>query len=403
MSEDLQHIYGLALAAHEQGDYERSVDHYEQILACFPDADLVLYNLGLALYELGRFDEAVKAFSRASEVQGNNADTWFNLGLALKRQGRYPEAILAYQRALEIQPGDPDFLYNLARCCQDSGEIDKAVSCYKEVLDIEPEDTAAMNNLAYLLHRQGELTQAEQYYHQLLVLQPGHPAASHMIAALKGSQVEAPPQEYVRDLFDQFSDNFESSLVDRLEYRTPQLLRSCLDTLDGRKEKYTRCVDLGCGTGLAGVAFRSVCKKLIGVDLSPKMVDEARAKEVYDRLEVGEILSFLAKEQDQPCDLMIAADVLTYLGNLSQVMEKASCCCCPGALFCFSTEKSMESGWQLRPTGRYAHHRDYVLQTAGRFGWRMLLADDVDLRREGDDWIRGDIFILQLTEGHGNP
>ena len=43
-------------------------------------------------------------------------------------------------------------------------------------------------------------------------------------------------------------------------------------------------LDLGCGTGLGGAAFRPFVDRLVGVDLSPAMIAQAAAKGLYDRL-----------------------------------------------------------------------------------------------------------------------
>ena len=393
MAEDLQQIYGQALEAHQAGDVERAVELYGRILAQFPDADLVLYNQGLALYDLDHFAKAATAFAKAAEIRNDDADTWFNLGLALKQDRRYAEAIRAYERALQLQPDNGKLLYNLACCYKDSGDHEQAIVFYKKTLESNPDDTAALNNLAYLKHRQGEFAEAKKYYQQLLDIKPNHPSANYMLAALGGQAVDTPPQEYVRDLFDQYSDNFESSLIGKLGYQTPQLLKSRFDALEQKKAIYDKCLDLGCGTGLAGVAFRSVCKELTGVDLSEKMVEQAQEKQIYDRLEVGDILAFF-DQHEGIFDLITAADVLTYLGDLFPLMQAVANNSDSGALFCFSTEKKMEPGWKLQTTGRFAHHIDYVLETASKAGWQLLFTETVDLRREGDAWIRGDIYIM---------
>ena len=48
--------------------------------------------------------------------------------------------------------------------------------------------------------------------------------------------------------------------------------------------RFGTMLDLGCGTGLAGEAFRPHVDWLEGVDLSPGMIAQARKKTIYDRL-----------------------------------------------------------------------------------------------------------------------
>ncbi len=403
---DLQKIYSKALEAHEDGEYEQAVFLYGQILDQHSDADLVIYNQGLALYGLDRFPEAVAAFSQVAEIRQDDADSWFNLGLALKQCGLFAEAEEAYLTALELQPDEPDFLYNLACCFRDNNDLDQAVALYKQVLELT-EDVSALDNLAFLMHKQGDFPQAKKYYTRLQELRPDHPTAGYMLAALQGENVAAPPQEYVRELFDQYSDTFDASLTEKLGYQTPQLLKARFDQLvesnQPVKEKFSRCLDLGCGTGLAGGAFRSVCSHLVGVDLSEQMIEQARQKQIYNRLEAGDILEFLktAHSRKQQYDLIIAADVLTYLGELASLFREAAGAATAEGLFVFSTEKISFSsekidppGWTLQTSGRFAHHRPYIQATAELSGWRLIFVETVQLRREGAGWIQGDIFFM---------
>ena len=399
MPEDnLQGVYTEALAAHEAGDPGQAVQLYDRILARYPDADLVLYNRGLALYELGRFTEAAAGFSHAAEVRDDEADYWFNLGLALKQDHRHAEAEQAYKQALQLQPNDPDILFNLANCCREGGNPEQAAASYEQLLALDPQHQSALNNFAYLCHCQHDYERAELLYQQLLVLQPEHPGALHMLAAIRGTAEQSPASEYVRDLFDQYSDTFEQSLVEKLEYRVPQLLFDLLDnceelTADNRKG-FTDCLDLGCGTGLAGLLFKPLASRLTGVDLSGNMVALAAEKDIYDRLVTDDVVHFLGNEQ-QLFDLHIAADLLTYLADLEPVLKAVAARSESGSLFIFSTEHGSKPGWQVRPTGRFAHHPDYIAETAKKHSWQMICTKQADLRREGEDWVRGDLFLFK--------
>jgi predicted TPR repeat methyltransferase len=412
MAEDMQEIYARAVAAHESGDAASAVELYARILARFPDADLVLYNQGLALFALDRFSEAATAFSEAAAIRQDDADTWFNLGLALKQGRRYAEAVNAYQRALELQPDDLDILFNLANCCREGGDVEQAADCYARLLALEPEHASALNNAAYLCHLRHDYAQAEQLYKRLLKLRPEHPGALHMLAALSGKAESTPENAYVRDLFDQYSDTFEQSLVEKLEYRVPELLFDCVRrcqadqkcqvrqaTAEGVRPSSVNCLDLGCGTGLAGNIFRPVCADLTGVDLSKKMIAQAADKEVYDRLVADDVVLFMQKEERQ-YDLLVAADLFTYLADLEPLLLAAYERIHPGGLFVFSTEHGEEQDWLVRPTGRFAHHPDYVVDTAERSGWRLVCSEQADLRREGDAWVRGDLFVLVRPDQH---
>ncbi len=407
IAEDMQQIYARAVAAHESGDASSAAELYGRILARFPDADMVLCNQGLALFALDRFSEAAAAFSEAAAIRRDDPDIWFNLGLALKQERRYPEAVNAYERALSLQQDDCDILFNLANCCREGGDGELAARYYTQLLTLEPEHESALNNFAYLCHLLHDYTQAEQLYQRLLKLHPNHPGALHMVAALSGKAESTPESEYVRDLFDQYSDSFEQSLVENLEYRVPELLFDFVQRFrreqrtKERERRYVHCLDLGCGTGLAGSVFKSVCADLTGIDLSGKMIAKAAEKDIYDRLVAVDVVQFLCREEHR-YDLLVAADLLTYLADLEPLLLAAFERTAPGGLFVFSTEHGEGQGWQVRPTGRFAHHPDYVAKTAEKSGWRVVCSEQADLRREGEEWVRGDLFLLSGPGGQSD-
>jgi predicted TPR repeat methyltransferase len=124
------------------------------------------------------------------------------------------------------------------------------------------------------------------------------------------------------------------------------------------------------------------------------MVAEADKKGCYDQLIVGDVVDFL-NNLNEPVDLLLAADVLTYLGDLEPLFRAASTRVRPGGLFCFSVEHEDQSGWQIRPTGRYGHHPDYIHQLADKHGWQVLTAERAEIRKERDGWIIGDLYLLE--------
>ncbi len=390
MDENLREIYTQAVAAHEGRDYVQAAELYGTILARFPDADLILYNQGLALFELGRFAEAVASLSKAAEIRQDDPDIWFNLGLAYKQEGRYADARRAYEQALEC----PDILFNLANCCREGDAPEQAAEYYELLLSLHPEHVSGLNNFAYLCHRQQNYVWAEELYRRLLALQPDHPGAAHMLAALRGEAKSTPANEYVRNLFDQYSDNFEQSLLDRLEYRVPEqlfaLAKQCVpDTV------YAHGLDLGCGTGLAGILFRPLCSHLTGVDLSEKMLAKAAEKGVYDQLAAADVVRFMQQEE-QRYDLVLAADLLTYLADLASLMQAVTRIAAPSCLFIFSTEHGKQRNWQVRPTGRFAHSPAYVARVAAENGWQIISSAQAELRREAEAWVQGKLFALVL-------
>ncbi len=391
---ELQQLYSRALELHEQNKPAEAVALYERILSHYPDADLVLYNLGLARYALGEFAAASTSFLRAAEINPDDPDYWFNGALALKQSGEFAQALAAYEKAHALQPDDPDVLYNMGCCLQAAGDRAGAAAAYEKVVAISDTHSSALGNLAYCTHLEGEYERAAVLYRRLLALRPDHTAAGYMLDALEGKNTAAPPPEYVRRLFDGYAKNFDQDLLGNLSYRVPALLGSLLRRTIGPGCADRQVVDLGCGTGLSGAAVTEYASFLTRVDLSAKMVEEAEEKGCYDLLAVGDVVDFL-RQQSEPVDLLLAADVLTYLGDLGPLFQAASNSVQVGGLFCFSTERGDDEDWQLRVTGRYGHSRSYVQALADKVDFKVLVCEGADIRKERGGWIAGELYLLQ--------
>ena len=54
-----------------------------------------------------------------------------------------------------------------------------------------------------------------------------------------------------------------------------------------------RLADLGCGSGLVGLALKTPQNQIIGVDVSAQMLAKAAEKNVYDELVKDDLIHFL--------------------------------------------------------------------------------------------------------------
>ena len=389
---DIQTLYQSAVTLHQQGEISRAIKLYEQLIELVPDAAEIHYNLGLAMFELERYADAIDAYRHATELNPQDGDLFFNLGLACKMDKQFDAAEEAYLQALELSDDFNDILYNLGCCYQDSGAVEQACVVFEQLLELVPDHLSALNNLAYLKHLQKNFDHARELYGRVLKLDPNRQSAQHMFATLSGAGDHSPPKEYVRELFDNYSENFEENLIKDLEYNTFCILRQAVEGLTERKTQYENGLDLGCGTGLAGEAFQSTCSRLTGVDLSQKMIEQASEKRLYHELHCADIIEYL-EQADHQYDLIIAADVLPYLGDLNPLFSAADRRANEKGIFCLSSEGTNAPGWELQFTGRYAHNPDYIISTATKNGWILLEQFPANIRKENDAWIKGTIMV----------
>ena len=154
---------------------------------------------------------------------------------------------------------------------------------------------------------------------------------------------------------------------------------------------------MGCGTGLSGEPFVSVVDRLTGVDLSPKMIEKSKEKKIYDALYENDILEFLT-ESSEKFDLIIAADVLIYLGDPAPLFQKLQNIVERQAIFVLSTENCDKGDYHIRQTGRYAHNNVFIESVAKKMEFELLLRESVGLRKEKEEWMDGDIFVFKYLK-----
>ena len=392
--QELTDLFATAGEAHQRGDLAAAEEGYRQLLQYCPDLPLLHYNLGLVHFQAEDWHSAQACFTRAVALAPDDGDSRFNLALTEKKIGNLDQAIGHYHRLLEREPDCVDALYNLGGCYKDSGRQDEAIDAYRRVLELAPEHVAANSNLAFLCHRRGEVDLAVGHYRRVLAVRPDHPAARHMLAALAGESASSSPESYVREVFEQYSDHYERSLLAELGYCVPTRLRQLLDQ-HCPEQRFLCGIDLGCGTGLGAQAFAELVEVFDGVDLSPKMLELAAGKTLYRHLAASGIDAFLASTSER-YDLALAADVLAYLGDLQNIFSLLAASMRPDGLFLFSTELWSGDGYKLRSTGRFAHSSDYVAAVALASGWRVLERRRQGLRQEQGQWVEGDLWLCRL-------
>lgn len=330
------------------GRHEASAATWRQVLERWPDAARAHRGLARQLVWLGKPVEAVAHFREALILDPADLDTAADLAAALTGTGDARAAIEALQPALRRWPGEARLHVLLGRAWSDLAEPDKARVAFRQAQALDPED--ALGTAA-------------------------------LIAGTEISGAADPSRGYVRALFDGYAERFDDELTERLNYRAPEALRLAIERVAAPSSDGWDVLDLGCGTGLAGVQFRPRARYLAGVDLSPRMIDKARDRALYDALSVAELLEAL-DAAPAAWDLIVAADVLVYVGDLAPVMAAAAGALRPGGRFAATVERLEQGTFTLTPSRRYAHGADYLRRTAATAGLVVDVLEEVVPRWE---------------------
>jgi len=385
-------LHLLGLVRQQLGDHDGAVELLTRAVAARPAVSIYRCNLAVALRSRGEMGRSEACLRQAIELDPELAQAHYHLGGSRLVGGDLAAAEQAFRQAVALSPELKEAHYNLGISLQRQGRAEEALAAYRDALAIDPRYAKALLNLANQLHRLERWDEALAAYQRLADVKPDSAEAAHMTAALSGVTTSGCPAAYVRALFDDCAAGYDARLVGELGYEAPQRLRELICSAAADTPSFARAVDLGCGTGLMGKQLRPICDQLIGVDLSPAMIEQARKTGRYDTLEVADLVSHLVAATE-PYDLIVAADVLSYWGDLTDCFEAVARCCAPGSWFAFTIEASADDDVVLTRSGRYRHHRRAIDKLAARTGFTLVAERTGSFRREGEEAVAGQLFL----------
>ncbi|MEH2530028.1 putative TPR repeat methyltransferase [Bradyrhizobium sp. AZCC 1588] len=304
---------------------------------------------------------------------------------------------------LFLSSGDlmADRRFEFARDLQLKGDLAAAADLLMQAIELVPDFTSAWFTLADIRERLGEHDAAIAAFRRAQASDPGdRRGAGLRLMRLGAEPLAGMPQAYVQTLFDQYAPRFESSLVDDLGYRGPALLFKAVLAVRSAARKpafFKRAIDLGCGTGLAASAFAREVDHFIGVDLSPRMIERARATGLYAELEVADMLQGLRARREASADLILAADAMVYVADIAPVLAEAARVLVPGGLIAFTTETHDGEGVRLGQGLRYAHAAAYVRAAVEGGGLQLYRLEELSARNEDHAPVPGLVAVAAKT------
>ena len=216
----------------------------------------------------------------------------------------------------------------------------------------------------------------------------------HLLIALRN---ETPPSRAsdraIQHIYKNFAPSYEERMVDDLKYSGPARILEAVQAIIGDRNDLT-VLDLGCGSGLTGNAFRECAGNLTGVDLSSEMIELAQRRQIYTLLECAEITDWLNR-CDTLFDVIVSCDCLIYFGDLTNVVRAASRRLKPDGIFAFSLERGTRAPFHLTDTGRYNHHPDHIREAAAACGMEAVTISEKFLRMEYGEEVMGLFAVLR--------
>ncbi len=392
--------FQLAVILHDENDLSGAVRHFQSLLKISPELAEVHFNVGTLLKQMGRTQEAAESFERAVKLNPAMADAHNNLGVIHREQGDLEKAVECFERAIKHAPKMVPALVNLGAALVKLRRPERAIEACRLASELSPDLPNAHFVLGLALELAGQKDEAVECMERASRLKGDNEIRFHLAASKGVTPPPIAPPEYVASLFDAYATRFESHLRDSLHYRTPEHIYAavCRTAPDRRFD----VMDLGCGTGLCGQLFRSLANRLIGIDLSSEMIRETTSKNLYDELYVQDITECLTGRTEE-LDLILAADVFVYVGDLDETFRLTAAALRDQGLFAFSAEADEPEegedrspvGYRLSPSRRYVHSIDYVRRLAEKYGLREKAADMAVIRTQGGENVQGWIVVLE--------
>lgn len=382
----------LGNIANSKGDLRRAIDHYIRVTNINPQFEFAYHALFGIYQAQGNSVLAKSILERAiAAIPSSSYFLFERAGLYFAEQD-YQKAMTLLQKILTISPDDIACHKNMASLYIRLGKEVDAIPHLEHIITLTPDDATVYEDLANAYLKQDNKKQALRCFNEIIRLEPNSPF-QHLVAAFSGTTTTTAPTAYTEILFDHYAENFDSHLTQKLHYNTPTLLVSLIKSEPHLAVRKFEVLDLGCGTGLFGKAIAPFATRMVGVDLSQKMLEKAAKLNLYQRLEHNELLAMMRKEPDASYDLIAAADVFVYIGALDELVLEAKRLLRPHGVFAFSTESldalsassraTHTQDFQLNDTGRYSHAMSYLNALANNAEFNILETKE-EIIREND-------------------
>lgn len=382
----------LAMIYHQQGEHDLAKMSYEKLIALDPQDGAAQHRYAGLLVDAGDIDQAIDHYHLALDVDMDDIDTHYNLASIFLNQKKYDMALGHWLKCYG-QEESADYGYHVGLCYLCLNRFLEAITYFEEVLIKDHRHSDAQTNLAICCLKSHQYERALQAFKQAQKLNPEDDTVNYMIAALSGShqQYQRAPAQYVQDLFDFYSENYDEHMLKALDFSTPEHLFHMFSEVS--QPPYDLMLDLGCGSGLMGQWFKPMAQRLVGIDLSEKMIALAEKTGHYDTLVHGDLFTEISVYQG--VDVVLLCDTLPYLGDLQPLFSALPAVLKDEGMVLFSHELCSGDSYQLLPSGRFQHSKAHVEQALAAHGFEVIASRQETLRREKGKAVQGGCYLIR--------
>ncbi len=282
--------------------------------------------------------------------------------------------------------------YELGLAHFNQGNIGDALFRFRLVTWLEPAYGEAWYYLGRSQLAEGKPAQAIASLKKALALKPGHELAAYFMALAHGRNAPAQtlpqrmPPALVVEHFDAVAATYNQEQLENFQYTGHTALIAALrpQLAQGRIDHVI--VELGVGTGLCGSQLSDVAAHITGVDTSAKMLEQAvvlqnaAGKKTYDALINRDAVEFLKEVGENSVDIVLACQLLSYMGDARELFAQAARVAKPGGIFALTAEKGEGADYRFDATaGIFRYPADYLKQLAKQAGFTDAEITEADI------------------------
>lgn len=390
--DSIEALFYLGVLHLDAGSLEDAESAFIQVLEAQGEHTQALVNLGVIALKKEQNQIAVDYFSKALALDNEEMDARNNLAATFMHHDRFENALMHYDVLLKKEPNNIEYLYNSGVAQMALGHLNEATLFFDQVIRLNPNHGPSLNNLAAVYLKLDMRETSRDYLERALKVDVNDSISRHMLNAIAGiTQAQSTP-DYAQNLFNNYALYYDQHMQGPLQYSIPSHIGRLLHQLP--LKVIDKALDLGCGTGLTGISLRDFSKHLTGVDIAEKMLIHAKEKGIYDKLVQDELINFLQEDKNR-YDLIVAADVIPYFGDLKELIQLVSNHLTKEGYFIFTTEINENNPWFLESSARFSHQPQYVNALAADNTLTLVKQEKIPARMQNQALLEVQLYVFQ--------
>jgi tetratricopeptide (TPR) repeat protein len=142
--------------AKANGQFDEYVNVYEQLVAEYPRDLNFLNQLAFAYFFIGDYQKSVDVYQDIEEIVGVNEALTTQKVQLYNQLGLKEQAVEEYEKLIEVDPEESRYYALLAEYCSKNGMEDKAIWAYEKIVEVNPDDPYVHISLAEFYKKKGK-------------------------------------------------------------------------------------------------------------------------------------------------------------------------------------------------------------------------------------------------------